>query len=102
MGWEKRGNQLYYYRKRREGDTVVSEYVGRGELAELYATLDELERERREAEREAWRQRRAEIQAGVQILDEVEDAVRTLTRACLLAAGYHTHKGQWRQRREDG
>ncbi len=27
MGWEKRGNKQYYYRKRREGDRVVSEYL---------------------------------------------------------------------------
>jgi predicted secreted protein len=101
MGWEKRGNGLYYYRKRRIGDTVVSEYVGRGKLAELIATLDALEQEEREAEREAWRQRQAEITATDQVLDEVERVARALTRAYLLADGYHTHKGQWRRRREN-
>jgi len=100
MGWERRGDNLYYYRKRREGDHVVSEYVGRGEVAELIAHLDALEREQREAEREAWRQEQAEITAVDQMLDEAEGVVRTLTRAYLLAAGYHTHKGQWRRRRK--
>lgn len=101
MGWEQRGNGLYYYRKRRIGDTVVSEYVGRGELAQLIATLDALEREEREAEQEAWREHRDEIAAVDQMLDEIQEVVRTLTRAYLLAAGYHTHKGQWRRRRKN-
>ena len=30
MGWEKRGNGLYYYRKKRMGQRVVSEYMGTG------------------------------------------------------------------------
>ena len=100
MGWERRGDNLYYYRKRREGGHVVSEYVGRGEVAELIADLDMLEKARREAEREDWRQEQAEITTLDQMLDEVEGVIRTLTRAYLLAAGYHTHKGQWRRRRK--
>jgi hypothetical protein len=28
MGWETRDNRAYYYRKRRTGNTVQSEYVG--------------------------------------------------------------------------
>ena len=39
MGWETRGNGKYYYRKRRIGDKVVSEYVGTGPGAELIAEL---------------------------------------------------------------
>lgn len=98
MGWERRGDNLYYYRKRREGDHVVSEYVGRGEMTELLADLDLLVKAWREAQREAWTQKQAEITAVDQMLDEVEGVIRTLTRAYLLAAGYHTHKGQWRRR----
>jgi hypothetical protein len=100
MGWERRGDNLYYYRKRREGDRVVSEYVGRGQAAELIADLDLLARKWREEEREAWTQQQAEITAVDQMLDKVEGVIRTLTRAYLLAAGYHTHKGQWRRRRK--
>ena len=35
MGWEQRGNNLYYYRKVRVGSRVKSTYVGRGEIAHL-------------------------------------------------------------------
>ena len=30
----------------------------------------------------------------------VTDALRSLTHAVLLCSGHHTHKGQWRKRRE--
>ena len=33
MAWEERNGKSYYYQKRREGDRVVSEYIGTGELA---------------------------------------------------------------------
>ncbi len=99
MGWEKRGGKLYYYRKRRVGDRVVSDYIGAGPLAELLAIEDEFEREEREAQREAWKQERDAILADDKMVDDVVDQVRTLTRAWLLAHGYHTHKGQWRRKR---
>ena len=100
MGWEERGGRSYYYRKRREGRRVFSEYVGSGELAELAATLDVLDRLEREAEREVWRQeRQAEAQVAAE-MDRLGDVVRAVTRAALLTTGYHTHKGQWRRRRE--
>lgn len=34
MGWEKRGNGKYYYRKKRIGNRVFSTYMGKGEKAE--------------------------------------------------------------------
>jgi hypothetical protein len=95
MSWEQRGNRRYYYRKRREGDRVISEYVGAGELAETAVAIDALEREIRRAER----QRRAERRALDAQIDEVCDLIRALTFAELLVSGYHTHKGQWRRRR---
>ena len=102
MAWERRGRRLYYYRKRREGKRVVSEYVGTGLLAELAAECDGLDRQEQEAERAA---RRAEREAQLEIdrtIDAAGEAVRTLTGAVLLANGYHLHKGQWRKRRDGG
>jgi hypothetical protein len=96
MSWEGRGNRRYYYRKRRDGDRVVSEYVGAGELAQTAAILDALEREIRRAER----QKREEARALDAQIDEVCDLNRALTYAALLVAGYHTHKGQWRRKRD--
>jgi hypothetical protein len=100
MGWEKRGNGLYYYRKRREGRRVISEYIGHGELAEAIATLDALDRERRELEREGWRLEKETILSIARAGTEAQEVILTLTRAWLLAQGYHTHKGQWRRKRE--
>jgi hypothetical protein len=99
MGWEQRGDGFYYYRKRREGRRVVSEYIGRGELAEAIAALDELDRERREVEQEDWRLEREAILSIAKAGTEAQEVILTLTRAWLLAQGYHTHKGQWRRRR---
>ena len=97
MSWEKRGDRRYYYRKRRVGDRVISEYVGAGDLGEIAAAADDLERDLRRAMREQRRADRA-LDAGV---DEVCDLIRALTCAVLLVNDYHTHKGQWRKKRHD-
>ena len=95
MAWEQRGNRRYYYRKRRQGGRVSSEYVGAGELAGAAAALDTLEREVRRAER----QRRAQLRALDAHIGQVSDLIRALTDAVLLINDYHTHKGQWRKKR---
>ena len=43
MGWELRNGNRYYYQKARSGNRVRSIYVGRGDIAELSATIDEIE-----------------------------------------------------------
>jgi hypothetical protein len=97
MGWEQRGNRRYYYRKRRQGGQVVSEYVGAGDLAAADAALDALERELRQAQQ----RRLAAIQAAGAQVKEVCDLIQTMIYAVLLATGHHTHKGQWRKKRHD-
>jgi hypothetical protein len=96
MAWERRSGRTYYYRKRRLGDQVISEYVGAGQLAETAAALDTLEQELRRAERAGWETRLA-LDARI---DEVCDLLSTLAYAALLAAGYHQHRGQWRVKRD--
>jgi cob(I)alamin adenosyltransferase len=96
MGWE-RG---YYYRARKEGGRVVRQYVGKGTLAELAAETDAFERQRREAERAAWRAERAELEALDAPLAELNHLADLLARAALVAAGYRQHnRGEWRRRR---
>ena len=102
MGWEKRGHRLYYYRKRREGRRVVSEYVGAGPLSKAIAELDALDQGRRGYERERQRLALEEERAVDEELDRLDDLVGALTHAVLLANSYHTHKGQWRKRRHEG
>ena len=99
MGWEERGGQRYFYRKRRRGGHVVSEYVGRGEWVEALASLEMADRMQRAVEREERRDERAREQADEAALDELTALVDTLTTGCLLAAGYHTHKRTWRRKR---
>lgn len=101
MGWEQRGNKKYYYRKRREGDRVVSEYVGSGPLAELASTLDNLTRQEQSLQREQMQREREAIRALDTEVEDVCTVIRVLTYGALLAAGYHTHKGQWRKKRND-
>ena len=100
MGVETRKGRLYFYRKRREGDRVVSEYVGGGELVHLAEYEAKKQREQRQRERErmaAERMSIAELDAG---LDRLDDVIDTLIAATLVRAGYHSHKGQWRKRRD--
>jgi hypothetical protein len=96
MGLEMRDGRLYYYRKRRTGGRVVSEYAGAGRFAAGMAQLDAEDREeaarRREAERRTIEAMRSEDAA----LDSLSEMVESVTRAACVVAGFHRHKGQWR------
>src|SRR5688500_3352933 len=99
MGWEQRGNRLYYYQKKRQGHRVVSEYVGYSSLATLIAELDHEEREDNlqvQAQQRAQKSAFKEIGADMEVLTTI---VRALVHATLLTSGYHPHKGQWRKKR---
>jgi len=98
MSWEQRGNATYYYRKKRRGKRVVSEYVGRGKAAQYTALMDGSGKRLR-AHIRAARQKATEKHAD-ELLLEFEKMVQVLTRAYLIAQGCHTHKGQWRRKRD--
>ncbi len=100
MGLESRGNNRYYYRKRRVGRRVVSEYVGKGEYAALLWQADKHIKAQQEATRVAWRAERAKIEAADELVKDVERVVRAVMVETLQAAGYHRHKRQWRKRRD--
>jgi hypothetical protein len=95
MAWEQRAKKRYYYRKQRDGQRVVSEYVGIGELAETAAALDALEREVCRARRRQW----AAVRAFDAQVDEACDLIQALARSALLVTGHRLHKGQWRKTR---
>jgi hypothetical protein len=97
MAWESRGNRRYYYRKRRQGQHVISEYVGQGGFIELLAKIDESDRRLREMRQAEWRKTVDTEMANVRELADVEDLMRKLTAAVLIINGYHTHKRQWRR-----
>jgi hypothetical protein len=99
MPWQRVGGKAYYYRSRRIGGRPVRLYVGTGPAGEAAATSDARERLRREAQARAWRRQeacRAEALAPLLQLGWLTDL---LTRAALLAAGYHEHHRTWRLRR---
>src|SRR3712207_925020 len=100
MGWEERRGRSYYYRSVREGKRVRKEYVGGGALGQLVAQLDELERLQRKEEEASWKEGRERLERSAAFLHELEEAAETLTRAELLASGFHKRKGEWRRLRE--
>jgi hypothetical protein len=102
MGWEERRGTRYYYRKKREGGRVLSEYVGGGEIATMLTNLEQADRAERAIDREDERETRRHEEEIDDTLDAVTGMAATLTAATLLVAGCHTHRGQWRRRRGQG
>jgi hypothetical protein len=96
VGLESRGSNLYYYRKRRVGGRVVSEYVGRGPVAALSAQLDEAERAEEKVRRARERGEREAAEALDELLDAIGAALNTAAACELVAAGCHNWKGEWR------
>jgi hypothetical protein len=99
MGLETRGNRTYFYRKRRIGDRVVSEYVGAGETARLIAAFETVDRDKREMERYAQQAEAERFDALLDAQREYAELSIGLVAAALLLAGYRTHHGEWRKRR---
>src|SRR6185295_2341367 len=99
MGWEQRGNNRYYYRKEREGSRVKSTYVGRGEIAHMIAKFESSSGEVEEllqVKKSIEAHQAAMIEAA---LDRAVELVQLFTEASLLTAGFHTHRRQWRRKR---
>lgn len=95
MAWE----NGYYYRKKWQNGTCVSEYVGSGIIASLAADLDKIERDRQELARLEWQAHIEEQNVIDRQIEEVGRQAREITRAVLLATGHYQHKGTWRKRR---
>jgi hypothetical protein len=89
----------YYYRNRRIGKQVISEYIGTGHTALLMSQLDEHEREQAKLRRRAWKEiQRREAAIDAQI-DELGDHIKALVDAHLIISGMHQHKREWRRKR---
>src|SRR5689334_23783428 len=98
MGWEYRKGKPYYYRKERQGNRVVSTYFGTGDRADLFAELDQIDRERRQQEaleRQIARSQFAELAAVPAELTLLLAEARSEVARALTVAGYHQHKRQW-------
>lgn len=100
MGWEKRGNNSFFYRKERINGKVRSIYIGRSETAFLIGKLDEIKQlEKAQARRETLSTRRENETIDDQ-LNELSEINQILIDALLLASGFHKHKRQWRKKQD--
>ena len=101
MGWEERRGRSYYYRSRRVGDRVRKVYVGGGVLGEIAALEDELQRLQNKQESASLKEEWKRLEEDAAFLQELEEVARILTRAHLIANGYHQRKGTWRRARRE-
>jgi hypothetical protein len=102
MGWKRIGNHSYFYRSRRQGGRVVSDYFGRGELGTLSARLAQLDRQERDEQRAEEKAEREAAEREERAIAEWFEAVEDVATAAMLAAGFHKHHGQWRRKRDGG
>jgi hypothetical protein len=98
VGWEEQGAHRRYTRSKRVNGRVVREYVGVGRRAELIAEFDRLQRERKRQLAAEWQAERRRLAAADEPLANFDDALRDLTKAALLLAGYYQHCRKWRRR----
>src|SRR4051812_41880105 len=97
MGWDK---GCYYTRSKKVNGRVVREYFGCGEVGELVAQMDALDRQEREIERDIARRKRADQDALDAQMDQLNELADLLAGAALMVAGYRRHnRGEWRKQR---
>jgi hypothetical protein len=102
MGWERRGNNQYYYKKEREGSRVKSVYVGRGEIAHMVSTFESSSAELEKLMREKQSIEALETEKVELALERATELVALFAQAELLTAGFHIHHRQWRRKRNVG
>lgn len=98
MGWEKRGNRLYYYRPRKVRGRVVREYVGAGVVGRFAELVDEQARDERESREAACRAERERLEQLDAPLVAYSRAVDVLLTDALIEAGCYQHHREWRRR----
>lgn len=74
-------------------------YVGSGETAALISQLETVRRDTAETECAARRREVARYEQQDATIEAACKLIDTVMEAALLAAGFHTHKRQWRMRR---
>ncbi len=99
MGWENRNGSVLPTRKERNGSSVKSVYVGRGNIAQASAALTGIEKDEQILKKHKLQQEREEIESFDADLDAMCQLVTIITEAGLLTAGFHQRKREWRKRR---
>lgn len=96
MSYNQKRHHRYYYGWDASRAKMV--YVGRGPKAAEVAQLVEDRRQARIAARQALAHDQLRTAAADKALHDFADHVLMLLRATLTAAGFYTHKRQWRRR----
>ncbi len=100
MPWEERNGLRYFYRKVRRGGRVFSVYEGGGLAGQLAEVRQESERAEQAQTRAELRREVAEQDRIDGLIGKAEQVADSVARAVLEAAGYHSHKRQWRLKRD--
>lgn len=99
MGWEKRGNGQYYYRKKRVNGKVKSQYVGAGEFAHASQVLDQTDSALKALDNQEWQETKATDQAIDHAVDQHLESIQEAIEQTLQELGYRKVKGEWRKKR---
>jgi hypothetical protein len=99
MAWVNIKGHRYYRRSKRVGGHVVTEHVGRGEMAEAMACYDKALREHDRAERECERSERLVGEHTFLDFFGLDDFLADVVAALAHRQGWHRHKRQWRKQR---
>ena len=99
MAWVNIKGHRYYRRSKRVGGRVVTEHVGRGELANLEADYDAGARDLARLERVLARIKRDLAATEFAAFFELDDVVSDVVAALAHRQGWHRHKRQWRRKR---
>lgn len=78
---------------------MISEYVGTGDFVELWLELDKFDRTEKKQSRTVWKNEKDEAKRLNKDISQLAKIINGMARASLMVAGYHSHKGQWRQNR---
>jgi hypothetical protein len=100
MAWRRRKQRKYYYRSRREGDRVKTDYFGTGPLAWAVAKMDAEARDREQAQADEEKTARKPFEDADGFVRRLIAASNELLRAVLLAEGFCLHqRGTWRRKK---
>src|SRR4051794_1062298 len=99
----RRGERVYRYTHRREGDKVLKVYAGSGEAALEAGRREEEERHRRREEAEEARRRQRQAEEALVPLEAFSRLLDVATGAVLTRLGFRLHaRGEWRLRKHEG
>jgi hypothetical protein len=89
MGWYRRGNQRYYFRSVRDGESVKKIYFGSGPAADLAARADRLKQHEKLESQKAWQSQKEQIENAENSFVELDRGGDLVLAAVLLTSGFH-------------